>query len=58
MAGLDWRLPSFPMCQSDYFEVSYVINPWMAGNLGNVIEVDVSEFMKSGGSCKCLTLAL
>lgn len=24
----------------------------------NVIEVDVSEFMKSGGSCKCLTLAL
>jgi len=29
------------------------------GNKGyNVIEVDVSEFMKSGGACKCLTLDL
>ena len=24
----------------------------------SVIEVDISEFMKSGGSCKCLTLEL
>ena len=24
----------------------------------NVIEIDVSEFMKAGGACKCLTLEI
>jgi len=24
----------------------------------NVTEIDVSEFMKSGGSCKCMTLEI
>lgn len=29
-------MPAFLMCKPDYFEVSYVINPWMAGNMGKV----------------------
>jgi N-dimethylarginine dimethylaminohydrolase len=29
-------MQNFLMCQPDYFEVSYVINPWMAGNQGKV----------------------
>ena len=28
--------PQFLMCRPDYFAVRYVINPWMAGNLGKV----------------------
>lgn len=26
----------FLMCEPKYFDVCYVINPWMAGNLGKV----------------------
>ena len=29
-------MQTFLMCRPDHFEVSYVINPWMAGNLGKV----------------------
>lgn len=35
-------MPTFLMCKPDYFEVSYVINPWMAGNQGMVDKQRVS----------------
>ena len=31
-------MQTFLMCKPSYFEVSYVINPWMAGNQGKVNE--------------------
>src|ERR1700677_2112736 len=33
--GSDLDKPSLLMCQPKLYEVSYVINPWMKGNLGN-----------------------
>ncbi len=32
-------MSTFLMCKPSHFEVSYVINPWMAGNLGTVDRV-------------------
>ncbi|HEU0187515.1 MAG TPA: arginine deiminase-related protein, partial [Gallionellaceae bacterium] len=40
------------------YRASPALKATLAARGYNVIEVDVSEFMKSGGSCKCLTLAL